>query len=915
MNKQSLFKTPNPTELTFKMSKITLKKLIKQLAAIKGRHTELVTVYVPVGANLHEIINQLRNEQSTAENIKSKPVRKNVVSALDKIIRELQMFKKTPPNGLALFAGNISLKEGATDIEVWTIEPPDEVKVKMYWCDQNFVMEPLEDMIKEKQIYGIICLDKSEGDVALLRGKKLEPIVHYDSIVPGKTRAGGQCLAPDTLVQMGDGNITEIDKVSNPHIVKAVDFSNITLKNRPVIEKWETRKNTKYIITTKYPTTQIESSKDHTFFRWGNKIEEVPAAELKKDDFLLMPEKIGVEGEIQSLNVSCLYNSYQISEEGRNYIKNRRGSLKLLQKELAKKSNVTQTAISVIELGKRDIKIGFLRNLCKNLDVETESFIRQFCIPIKDIRLPEILNENLANFLGYFAGDGSFENERISLFDANQQIIEYYNKLSKNIFNCNSSITHRENKGHYVARIYGKPIVELIKKEFPELKYAIDTEIPVKILKSPDSVLAAFLRGFFDAEGYVNKERGIGLGINNKKMSRQVQLALLRFGVLASLVEYNNRRNPYTKKHRFTVGITERKSLEIFLNSIGFNAAYKSKNLIEIIKNKSIKSNTRQIFLTGKNVRKILESEGYKVSDFPKVTDFFRNKRLMSKEVFKNSILNEIKDNENLYKRLETVLNYNLIPVKIASIKKVEEELKMVDIEVKNSNFIANGLVVHNSSQRFSRVREGMLNDWLKKMGEAANKIFEEHKAEVIGIIVSGSGPIKEMFMKEDYLHADVKKKVIGIIDTSYTGEFGLQETIEKSDTLLKEEEVTKEKKLLQDFFNELQKPHGRVSYGIHEVVKSTEAGAVDRIIVSEATSMRAFDLINPQTQEKKVIFASVKPNESGWDLMGEKDLPDFLEELADNYGSKVIVVSNDTREGQQFLELGGVGALLRYNI
>ena len=411
MNKQSLFKTPNPTELTFKMSKIALKKLIKQLGAIKGRHTELVTVYVPVGANIHEIINQLRNEQSTAENIKSKPVRKNVVSALDKIIRELQMFKKTPPNGLALFAGNISLKEGATDIEVWTIEPPDEVKVKMYWCDQNFVMEPLEDMIKEKQIYGIICLDKSEGDVALLRGKKLEPIVHYDSIVPGKTRAGGQ------------------------------------------------------------------------------------------------------------------------------------------------------------------------------------------------------------------------------------------------------------------------------------------------------------------------------------------------------------------------------------------------------------------------------------------------------------------------------------------------------------------------SSQRFSRVREGMLNDWLKKMGEAANKIFEEHKAEVIGIIVSGSGPIKEMFMKEDYLHADVKKKVIGIIDTSYTGDFGLQETIEKSDTLLKEEEVMKEKKLLQDFFNELQKPHGRVSYGIHEVIKSTEAGAVDRIIVSEATTMRAFDLINPQTQEKKVIFASVKPNESGWDLMGEKDLPDFLEELADNYGSKVIVVSNDTREGQQFLELGGVGALLRYNI
>src|SRR3989304_3664136 len=119
--------------------KIALKKIVKQLSYIKGRHTELVTVYVPVGANLHEIVNQLRNEQSTAENIKSKPVRKNVVASLDKIIRELQMFKKTPPHGLAMFAGNISEKEGSSDIQVWAIEPPDEVKVKMYWCDQKFV--------------------------------------------------------------------------------------------------------------------------------------------------------------------------------------------------------------------------------------------------------------------------------------------------------------------------------------------------------------------------------------------------------------------------------------------------------------------------------------------------------------------------------------------------------------------------------------------------------------------------------------------------------------------------------------------------------------------------------------------------------------------------------------------------------
>ena len=88
--------------------KYKLKKLIKMLGDIKGRHTELVSVYVPTGYSLHEITNQLRQEQGTAENIKSKTVRKNVTTSLEKIMRHLQLYKKNPEHGLALFCGNIS---------------------------------------------------------------------------------------------------------------------------------------------------------------------------------------------------------------------------------------------------------------------------------------------------------------------------------------------------------------------------------------------------------------------------------------------------------------------------------------------------------------------------------------------------------------------------------------------------------------------------------------------------------------------------------------------------------------------------------------------------------------------------------------------------------------------------------------
>ncbi|MBI4162353.1 MAG: helix-turn-helix domain-containing protein [Candidatus Aenigmarchaeota archaeon] len=907
-------------EIKNNTGKIALKKLVKQLAAIKGRHTELVTVYVPAGYSLNEVATQLRNEQGTADNIKSKAVRKNVTTALEKILRHLTLYKRTPENGVALFCGNVS-ETDKTDMQLWAIEPPEEIKTKLYWCDQKFVTEPLEDMIADKEIYGIICLDKSEATIALLKGKRLEIIYNEESIVPGKSRAGGQCLSPDTLVQVSDGSILEIKDLHNPCAVKSVNFSDTTsLKDTPVIEKWNTKKNLMHIIKTKYPTIEIESSADHTFFRWGNKVEEVPAEQLKAGDYLLMPEKIEIKGKIQSLEPAGLYNTYELLPEGSKFIKYRREDLKLLQKELAKKSNVTQTAISVLELGKRNVKKGFLMALCQSLNTDFNSFVRQFCKPATSLRLPNVLDEKLAEFLGYFAGDGSFEKERLSLHDSSKQIVDYYTNLGKSIFNCNTHSNFREKKNYHLGRLYGKPIVTLIKSEFPELNYATSSAIPQKILLSTNTVLAAFLRGFFDAEGYVNAKRGIGLGINNKKMAKQIQISLLRFSIMASLTEYDNRRNPYSKKHRFTVQITERTSLELFMKEIGFNADYKKEKLKNAVKNKTGKSSVRQIFATGENIRKIIESEGYKVSDFPKVTNFFRNERMMSKEVFLNSVLVEIKSKPELYKKLEPVLSYNLIPTKISSVTVLDKESEMTDIEVKNSNFIANCLVVHNSSQRFSRIREGLLNDWLKKIGEAANKIFGEHK-EVIGILLSGGGPVKEMLYKEDYMHADVKKKILGLVDTSYTGDQGIEETIVRGEHLIKEAAVIKEKKIVQRFLEELQRPHGIAIYGLEETQRFVEAGAADTILITENNTAKFMEYECACGRKFKIVRNDQKKTQTcptcnvQRSIMTEKDLTDVIEEFAGNYGTKVIVVSPETREGKQFEALGGIGALLRYRV
>ena len=189
---------------------LKLKKLLKNLAKIRGRHTELVTVYIPAGYKIIDVINQLKQEQGTAANIKSKATRKNVMGALEKAIQHMKVYKRTPENGLAIFSGNVSGKEGVADIKVWGIEPPEKLKTKMYWCGQTFRLEPLEEMIKEKEVYGLVVLDLSEATFGILRGKTIQVVRHIDSIVPGKTAKGGQ--SAQRFERVRDGLINDYFK-------------------------------------------------------------------------------------------------------------------------------------------------------------------------------------------------------------------------------------------------------------------------------------------------------------------------------------------------------------------------------------------------------------------------------------------------------------------------------------------------------------------------------------------------------------------------------------------------------------------------------------------------------------------------------------------------------------------------------
>jgi peptide chain release factor subunit 1 len=178
-------------ELT-QRQKYDLKRKLEEIKACRGKHTELISLYVPPTKQIFDVTSYLKNELSESQNIKSKTTRKNVLSAIESIMSRLRSFKQAPENGLVFFVGHKSVGSDQTEMVAFVIEPPLPIQTFLYRCDSSFYVEPIEEMLTVKEIYGLLLIDRRECTVGILRGNRVEMLKYMTSQVPGKHGKGGQ---------------------------------------------------------------------------------------------------------------------------------------------------------------------------------------------------------------------------------------------------------------------------------------------------------------------------------------------------------------------------------------------------------------------------------------------------------------------------------------------------------------------------------------------------------------------------------------------------------------------------------------------------------------------------------------------------------------------------------------------------
>lgn len=155
--------------------------------------------------------------------------------------------------------------------------------------------------------------------------------------------------------------------------------------------------------------------------------------------------------------------------------------------------------------------------------------------------------------------------------------------------------------------------------------------------------------------------------------------------------------------------------------------------------------------------------------------------------------------------------------------------------------------------------------------------VLKEQKA----IVLAGPGFERENLLK--YIKESDKElaKRIIIEHASERGRSGVREILRKSASrILKETRIAEESEIVEKFLDEVKKS-GLAVYGKKETEQAVEMGAVKELLVSD---------------EKVEEFERIL-------------------DKAEKQHAKIFIISSGHDAGEQFLDFGGIGGLLRYRI
>ncbi len=332
----------------------------------------------------------------------------------------------------------------------------------------------------------------------------------------------------------------------------------------------------------------------------------------------------------------------------------------------------------------------------------------------KKNQYPEIVDKNLARFCGYLCGDGRIAYTKtsgwVAITNNDEEILKDFKKNAQYLFN-RVPFTRQKNKTTAKDLIISsKHLVTYFKEVFPKLvKKANEKDIPDKILKSPNFILAEFLSALFECDSHINRtKKQIEYCTISKELAEHMQLSLLRFGIVSFLktkVKYAANTEKKRKINAYEIVISGT-FVEEYAKKIGYISTRKKEELKKIIISSPIR-NTNIDIIPGINqlLKRIRKEKNLLQTEMgiprPTYAHFEQNNRSPSRTTLQKIVahLKEKKIDSEEIQKLSQLAHAEIFWDEIKEIKKYKQKDSLVyDLEVDTThNYIANGVVVHNS--------------------------------------------------------------------------------------------------------------------------------------------------------------------------------------------------------------------------
>ncbi len=180
-----------------------------------------------------------------------------------------------------------------------------------------------------------------------------------------------------------------------------------------------------------------------------------------------------------------------------------------------------------------------------------------------ELSFPEKWSEDFAHYLGWLVGDGciSSNGSVVTVYGSGADQAEALPRHAALLTAINGGRPPKpsvQENGTVQLRMTRRPLTKFLTALGIKPGRAAEKEVPRAVFEAPDEIVAAFLRGLFDADGCVHEGRNsryVGLGSKSRELVRGVQLLLTRFGISGRIYTINKLKDHGFKYVRKSDGV------------------------------------------------------------------------------------------------------------------------------------------------------------------------------------------------------------------------------------------------------------------------------------------------------------------------------------------------------------------------